>query len=145
MLVLKFGGTSVGSPEALEKIIEILNDSSHREKAAVMVVSAFSGVTDTLIDLSSQAASGNMKYIEAVEGMKKRHLDTALYFLAGKALEEARAKLDREFSELLRVLDGISILRELSQRSLDLVMSFGERLSASLVTSCVRTMFCWAR
>ena len=140
MLVLKFGGTSVGSPEALEKIIEILKDPDHREKTALIVVSAFSGVTDSLISMSRQAASGNAAYLDAAEKMKKRHQDTASYFLSGQDLDEAREKLDQNFSELLRVLDGISILRELSQRSLDLVMSFGERLSASLVASilCAR-------
>jgi len=135
MLVLKFGGTSVGSPLALEKIIEILKDKERQKKPIMMVVSAFSAVTDSLIDLSRQAVSADTSYFQAAETLKKRHLDTALHFLPEDKFNDTKEKLDRDFSELLRVLDGISILRELSPRSLDLVMSFGERFSASIVAS----------
>ena len=135
MLVLKFGGTSVGSPEALEKIIEILKDPERRGKVALVVVSAFSRITDSLIEMSRRVALGDTTYPQIADGLKKRHLDMAAYFLSGKELETAEENLEHGFSELLRVLDGISILRELSQRSLDLVMSFGERFSASLIAS----------
>jgi len=135
MLVLKFGGTSVGSPAALEKVLEILKDPVRREKVAVVVVSAFSGVTDGLIDLSRRAVSGDTTYPETVAAIKKGHLETASHFLAGEELDAARENLEGEFSRLLGVLDGISVLRELSPRSLDLMMSFGERFSASLIAS----------
>jgi len=135
MLVLKFGGTSVGSPPALEKVVEILKSPDRREKTAVVVVSAFSGVTDKLIDLRMRAVSGDTTYSEAVTALKNDHLKTASHFLSGSELEAARENLEAEFSRLLRILDGISVLRELSPRSLDLVMSFGERFSASLIAS----------
>ena len=135
MLVLKFGGSSVGSPAALEKIIEVLKDPLRRGRIAVMVVSAFSGVTDTLIDVSRRAASADSAYIGIVDALKKRHLDTAAHFLSGKDLETAAENLEHRFSELSRVLDGVSILRELSLRSQDLIMSFGEQFSACLIAS----------
>ena len=135
MLVLKFGGSSVGSPEALEKVIEILKDPDRRKNTALVVVSAFSGVTDGLIDLGKRAASGDETYLELAEAMKKRHLETAARFLFGDELKTAGDFLEKQFSELLRILDGVSILRELSLRSLDLVMSFGERFSAPLIAS----------
>ena len=133
MLVLKFGGTSVGSPGALEKVIEILKDPQKQGRIALVVVSAFSGVTDSLIELSRQVASGETTYTDTVETLKKRHLDTASYFLSGKELEAAGERLEELFLQLRRVLDGISVLKELSPRSLDLVMSFGERFSATLI------------
>ena len=133
MLVLKFGGTSVGSPEALENIIEILKDSEHREKTALIVVSAFSGVTDRLINLSKRAATGDATFADDVSQLKKRHTEAALYFLSGEGLESAKKIMEEHFSELLRILNGVFILGELSARTLDLVMSFGERLSASLI------------
>jgi len=135
MLVLKFGGSSVGSPAALEKIIEILKDPVRRGRIALVVVSAFSGVTDSLIELSRQAASGDTTYAGTVAFLKKRHQDAAAYFLTGEALKAAGKNLEQSFSELSRVLDGVSILKELSPRSLDLIMSFGERFSASLIAS----------
>ena len=135
MLVLKFGGSSVGSHGALENVIEILKAPERRGKIALIVVSAFSGVTDTLIEMSKHAASGDAKYLETAASIKKRHLDAAAYFLSGKNLEISTENIEKSFTELLRVLDGISVLREFSPRSRDLVMSFGERLSASLVAS----------
>ena len=135
MLVLKFGGSSVGSPLALENVIKILKDKTSGNEIAIVVVSAFSGVTDTLIEMSTQAASGSDIYTRTADEMKKRHLDTAAYFLSGNELQAAGKIFEERFSELLRVLDGISILRELSPRSLDLVMSFGERFSAALISS----------
>ena len=125
MLVLKFGGTSVGSPPALEKVVEILKDPVRREKVGVVVVSAFSGVTDKLIDLSRRAVSGDTTYSKTVIALKESHLEIASHFLSGMELEAAWEKIEEEFSQLLKALDGISVLRELSPRSLDLVMSFG--------------------
>ena len=135
MFVIKFGGTSVGSPEALEKIIQILKEPGMREKTALVVVSAFSGVTDTLITLSRQTASGDASFSETSSALKKRHLDILEYFFTGNELEKEKEKFAKSFAELLRVLDGISILRELSPRSMDLVMSFGERFSAAIIAS----------
>ena len=59
MLVLKFGGTSVGSKEGIEKIIGILKDGEHRERTGIVVVSAFSGITDSLIKVSQMASSAD--------------------------------------------------------------------------------------
>jgi aspartokinase/homoserine dehydrogenase 1 len=137
MLVLKFGGTSVGTPEAIEKIVGILKDGEHRDRTRVVVVSAFSGITDSLIDLCRKAAINDPVYKEAVEAIRKRHLDAAGFFLAGDALETVSAGLNEIISNLLRVLDGIAVLKELSRRSQDLVMSFGERLSAVLVAAAL--------
>jgi aspartokinase/homoserine dehydrogenase 1 len=133
MLILKFGGTSVGSQEAVKKILGILKDGEHRDRTRAVVVSAFSGVTDSLIGMCRKAAAGNPAYSGAAEAILKRHREMAGAFLAGEALEAALASLEVTVADLMRVLDGISVLRELSPRSQDLVMSFGERLSAALI------------
>jgi aspartokinase/homoserine dehydrogenase 1 len=134
MLILKFGGTSVGSPEAVKKILGILKDGEHRDRTQAVVVSAFSGVTDSLIDMCRKAAAGDPSYLDAAGAIRDRHREMAGAFLAREALESALASLERTVADLVRVLDGISVLRELSPRSQDLVMSFGERLSADLIT-----------
>jgi aspartokinase/homoserine dehydrogenase 1 len=135
MRVLKFGGTSVGSPLAIKQIIEILKAKDHRGLAAVVVVSAFSGVTDGLLELSRLAAGGDPDYQKKAEEIKKRHTETAGAFLSGRALEEAGAELDKNFSQMLTILEGIFRLREVSLKTQDLIMSFGERFSASLTAS----------
>jgi aspartokinase/homoserine dehydrogenase 1 len=134
MRVLKFGGTSVGSPAAIEKIIEILKDQDHKDTAAV-VVSAFSGVTDSLIGIAGEALPGGGDWQGRVKDLRKRHLDVLDHFAKGDERKAAAAELDGLIRELSRVLDGITMLGELSPRTLDYVMSFGERLSASLLVS----------
>jgi aspartokinase/homoserine dehydrogenase 1 len=130
MLVLKFGGTSVGSPDGIERIIRILKDKE-RQGARVTVVSALSGVTDSLIEMANAAAGGE-SCTQRVEALLTRHKDCAARFLNGEELKNAVNDIETCVSELSLTLDGISLLGELSLRSLDLVMSFGERISAAL-------------
>jgi aspartokinase/homoserine dehydrogenase 1 len=133
MNVLKFGGTSVGSHAAISCILGILKDAEHEGKTQTVVVSAFSGVTDTLIDLARKSAAGDISYKGLYENMLKRHTAAASHFLKGTEKKGAVTEINGLFSELSRILEGISLLGELSARTLDLVMSFGERLSAGLL------------
>jgi len=106
MRVLKFGGTSVGSQEAISRIIGILKDPEHAGKAPVVVVSAFSRVTDTLIDIARKAAGGhggdltggNSAYQGLFEELALRHRDTASYFLKGEERKVAFAVIDGLFN-----------------------------------------------
>jgi aspartokinase/homoserine dehydrogenase 1 len=140
MLVLKFGGTSVGSPGAIRNIIEILKDTEHEGRVAAVVVSAFSGVTDALIDMARKAAGDGAKgmdggaYRDLAAALQKRHLETGAAFLTGEGRKKARSDTVNLIMELTRALDGAAILGELSPRTLDYVMSFGERLSATLLS-----------
>jgi aspartokinase/homoserine dehydrogenase 1 len=134
MLVLKFGGTSVGAPGAVENILSILRSPERVGKVAAVVVSAFSGVTDALIAAARMAAapeSGDWR--GRIGELRKRHRDMGAHFLDGGKLEEALAVQEELWGELLRILEGLEALGELSPGTLDRVMSFGERLSASLL------------
>ncbi|MDR2741277.1 MAG: bifunctional aspartate kinase/homoserine dehydrogenase I [Treponema sp.] len=133
MLVLKFGGTSVGTAGALGQLFAIVNDREHGPRVRVVVVSALSGMTDGLIAIARQAAMGDGGYTVIMEGMRSRHLDLAAGFFQEESRRAVEAMIEGAFSELSRTLDGVTILRELSLRSLDYIMSFGERLSASLI------------
>ncbi|MCL2070438.1 MAG: bifunctional aspartate kinase/homoserine dehydrogenase I [Treponema sp.] len=144
MLVLKFGGTSMGSAKALESVIEIIKEPERRKEIAAVVVSAFSGVTDKLIEISRSAAGAGSaaaeSYLETAKEIQKRHLEIAGHFLSGNELKKAEEFFNGQFSELQKVLEGVSILGELSPRSLDLIMGFGERFSAGFLASilCAR-------
>jgi aspartokinase/homoserine dehydrogenase 1 len=133
MRVLKFGGTSLGSAEAIHKVVEIIKDKDHSGNVAVVVASAMAGMTDELIRVARSAQTGDHAYAEMVQNMHNRHRAVAAVFLTGLDLDTAVTALTAVFAELIRTLDGIAILRELSPRTLDGVMSFGERLSASLL------------
>jgi len=132
MLILKFGGTSAGSPEGIYNIIEILNDTEHRENVPVVVVSAFPGVTDALVNLAHAAEVGGA-YIKELENLEKHYNEYAQKYLKAEERNIAVKSIKNNIEELSRILDGISLLRELSVRSLDMIMNFGERLSADIL------------
>jgi len=133
MRVVKFGGTSVGSHAAIDSIMKILKNPEHGGHTPVAVVSAFSGVTDTLIDMARKAAADDTSYRELYEKLVVRHREAAAHFLKSEDKKAAVAEINGLFDELNRILEGISLLGELSARTMDLVMSFGERLSAGLL------------
>jgi len=137
MLVVKFGGTSTGNRQGISRIIDILRDKEHsgskpQGKVPVTVVAAFSGVTDALIELAQMAAGGK-NYAKEVKALYEHHIELMDEFLKAADRKKAEKDIETEIEELSKTLDGISLLGELSKRSLDLVMSFGERLSARLL------------
>ncbi|MDR2193440.1 MAG: bifunctional aspartate kinase/homoserine dehydrogenase I [Treponema sp.] len=133
MRVIKFGGTSVGTHGSVRNIIAILKDKEHAGTTRVAVVSALSGVTDALIDIARKACARNEEYTDCVEALCKRHYDLIAAFLSGKQLTDALLTIDKLWAELGTILEGVSALGELSPRTLDMVMGFGERLAASLL------------
>ncbi|MDR1956280.1 MAG: bifunctional aspartate kinase/homoserine dehydrogenase I [Treponema sp.] len=133
MRVLKFGGTSVGSIEAIRKVVEIIKDTEHSGQVQVVVASALAGITDGLIGLARSAQTADHAALDTVQAMQNRYRTIAEAFLAGGDLDQAFFFIAADFEALTRTLDGIAILRELSLRTLDEVMSFGERLSARLL------------
>ncbi|MDR1095682.1 MAG: bifunctional aspartate kinase/homoserine dehydrogenase I, partial [Spirochaetaceae bacterium] len=132
--MLKFGGSSVGSPAAIKQVFSIISGSEYKDAARVVVVSAFSGVTDGLIGAGKKAAAGDIAYRDNLAALRGRHLDAASDLL-GTGKDAAVPYIAGIFGELARILDGIEAIRELSPRTLDLVMSAGERLSAKIVAA----------
>ncbi|MDR2702087.1 MAG: aspartate kinase, partial [Spirochaetaceae bacterium] len=136
MLVLKFGGTSVGTSQAVSQLISVIKEPSHAGKVGVIVVSALSGITDALINAAKNAVverGSSGAVAEALAGMKRRHLELAAAFLSGREQKAAGEEIENTFAELSRLLDGIALLGELSSRSMDSIVSYGERLSAPLI------------
>ncbi len=141
MKVLKFGGTSVGSPETIAALIEILKKYYAENARLAVVFSAFSKVTDALISLADKAGRGDNSYLADFETVKNRHLDAAETLLAGateKFKSEAFAHIFHNFNDLAGVLQGIFLLREVSPRSLDFVCSFGERNSTYIISRAMQ-------
>ncbi|WP_461255221.1 bifunctional aspartate kinase/homoserine dehydrogenase I [Treponema sp. R80B11-R83G3] len=134
MLVLKFGGSSVGSPKGIEQIIGILNDKEYAGNVSAVIVSAFSGVTDALIKMANAAVSGE-SCKKQLDDLCARHKDCAAHFLKAAERKNAVKVIEDNITLLSQILDGITLLGELSLRSQDLIMSFGERLSANLIAS----------
>lgn len=139
MIVLKFGGTSVGSPETIRSLIDILKQYHQRGEAFTVVYSAFSKVTDTLIEMAQRASKGDEGYRELFDKVRNRHTEAIdkLLTAATPAWDATHQHIGANFESLGNVLHGIFLLREVSPRSLDFVVSFGERNSAYIIAQAV--------
>jgi aspartate kinase len=126
VIVMKFGGTSVGDPSRIEKAAALIRRSRERGERPVAIVSAHSGVTDALLALANDAQAG--KPVDA-SAIRKRHVEIA----TGLGLDPKH--VDAELDELDDLVRGVRLLGELSPRAKDRVASFGERMSAKAVAA----------
>ena len=133
MKVLKFGGSSVGKPERIRGIVAILQKYHARGDRFTVVFSAFGGVTDGLIDMATKAEQGDADYLTAFEQVKMRHIYSAKELLSTARFAQVLPLVEKNTDDLLDVLRGIFLIREVSPRTLDYVVSFGERLSNLIV------------
>ncbi len=134
MKVLKFGGSSVAKPERIRQIVEILKKYYSRGDKFTVVFSAFGGITDSLISMSELAAKGDEKYKEPLKEFKERHIAAAKELLQGDYLDKALPDLEENHQSLENLLQGIFLVREASPRTMDYVLSFGERNSAYIIS-----------
>src|SRR5258706_31925 len=131
MKILKFGGSSAATPERIKSIIEIAKP--YLQEDVALVFSAFSGVTDQLIQLSQLALEGNLEYKQKLEQLEKRHLDAVRELTKISTQSGILAQVKVQINELEDVLHGIFLVKERTARTLDYIMSFGERLSAFII------------
>ncbi len=136
MIVMKFGGTSVGSSEAIQQVVEIVR--KYRERDLLVVLSAMSKVTDALREMAVEACGGT-EPSASLSALRKRHDETIRALSEGEERNRALEVCDGLIDELSGILHGITLLRELSPRSVDLVSSFGERLSVVVVSAAIRS------
>ncbi len=131
MNVLKFGGTSVANAKNITLTINIIKNKSLNEKLAV-VVSAFSGVTDLLLLSSIKASSKDESYKTIFDEIKQKHYEAIDELIIDKSL--LINKINYDFDQLKTLLDGCFLLGELSPRTADSILSFGELLSSQIIT-----------
>lgn len=133
---MKFGGSSVATPARIQSVIEIVKPFLLGEVAVVF--SAFGGVTDTLIQISKLALEGNNDYKNKLADLEKRHLDTVRELIDIQRQSGILAQVKFMINELEDVLHGVYLVKERTPRTLDYVMSFGERLSAYIISEAFR-------
>jgi aspartokinase/homoserine dehydrogenase 1 len=135
--ILKFGGSSLAKPERVESVCAIVARARAEGRIAV-VVSAFGGVTDSLLGTTGAAARREDSYLPRIEGLERRHR-AAVEALASEADRPALdAFVGEVFGGVRDLLHGVYLLREASARTLDAVASAGERLSAAIVAAALR-------
>lgn len=139
-IIMKFGGSSIADGKCINQVAKIVADYTRRKHQVTVIISALQGVTDQLSKAAEEARVGNLEYTqEFVRELEERHFDVAKRAIRRRELREGVLKFLRTtFSELGKVLTGISYLGELSPKSLDYVLSFGERLSTPIVCDALR-------
>lgn len=134
MKVLKFGGTSVGSVESLKNVKAIVEAI---EGPAIVVVSALGGLTDKLIATAKAAAACDLSYQQEWTAMKTRHFDIINSLVPETKRQSVIDTITLLLDDLKRIYDGVYLIRHLPSMTLDMIVSFGERMSSVIVAAMV--------
>ena len=135
MKILKFGGSSVATPESILKVKDIV---SSRREAPIVVVSALGGVTDQLIRASQMAEAGEDGFRAELAALRERHHDVCRAVVTDVPAQNALlGQLDALIDQLYRICEGVSLLQVLPRKTANEVMSFGERLSARIIAAAL--------
>ena len=131
MKVMKFGGTSVGSVNSIlsvKRIVEAVDEP------VIVVVSALGGITDKLINTSRMAAAGDASYENEFREIVYRHVEMIKEVIpAGEAQVALQRQIGELLNELKDIFQGIYLIKDLSQKTSDTIVSYGERLSSIIV------------
>jgi bifunctional aspartokinase / homoserine dehydrogenase 1 len=139
MRILKFGGSSVGTPQRVSDVIDILRGYINNGIEIGVVFSAFQGVTDKLIALSNTTVARNDSYKDELEQLKQIHFDAVDFLIKEKKEKIAVGKkVIKLLVELEEILHGVFLVKELTPRTLDYIMSFGERLSCTIISETMQ-------
>jgi aspartokinase/homoserine dehydrogenase 1 len=139
MQVLKFGGTSVASAESMTQCCDIISKAAERDRT-IVVGSAISKCTDTLIRIGNLAAARDESYKDLISQLQERHHVIIKELLPEEKQEESAATLDATFDYLKGIAQGVCLLGELSPTSLDAIQGCGELLSTRILATKLATM-----
>ncbi len=132
MKVLKFGGSSVANAENIQKVVQIVKNE---QQPKVVVVSALGGVTDQLINAGTLAEKGEESYKEVLQALEAKHLDAARALLPVTHQSSCLSMIKQHFNELDEICNSVFYIRELSLRTKDRIISFGELLSSKIISA----------
>ncbi|MBS1627018.1 MAG: bifunctional aspartate kinase/homoserine dehydrogenase I [Bacteroidetes bacterium] len=137
MKVLKFGGSSVANAQSIQKVANILQKTSY--KKIIVIVSALGGVTDKLLQAGFLASNSNETYKDILLSIEKRHIETVKSLLPVTAQSACLSKVKQQFNELEDICEGVFRLNELSKRTQDKIVSYGELLSSLIISNFLQT------
>ncbi len=140
MKVLKFGGTSVGSAESIKGLMEILIGRYTAGERPIIVLSAMGGVTNLLTAMAEDAAEGK-SFAAGLEALEAKHFAVVKKLISVKLQNPVLTQLKIYLNELEELLQGVFSLRELSAQSRDLILSYGERCSAFMLSRIAEQYF----
>jgi len=134
MQVLKFGGSSVADAQNMAKVVDIVANAVDRDRT-ILVASAISGCTDTLIRIGTLASQRDESYKELINGLQEKHHTIIRDFLPHEKQDESIEVCDSLFDSLRSIAQGVFLLGELSPASLDAIQGFGELWSTKILAT----------
>jgi aspartokinase/homoserine dehydrogenase 1 len=134
MQVLKFGGSSVANSENISKVIHLALGALQKDRT-ILVVSALGGITDTLIQTAASAAAGDETYKDRLVEIEHRHLETVRTLLPITRQSAALSAVKTRCNEIEDICSGVFLLGELSPRTQDKIVSYGELLSSYIIAA----------
>ncbi|MEE4311283.1 MAG: aspartate kinase [candidate division KSB1 bacterium] len=138
MKILKFGGSSIASPANIFHVKTIIDKYLHENEKIACVFPAFEGVTDALMSMSVSAESREDSYEIELKALEKRHLEVVSELIDISGQSRIKANVIYAFNELEDILHGVYLVQELTLKTTDFILSFGERLSANIITEFLR-------
>lgn len=138
MQVLKFGGSSVANAVNINKTVQVISQAVRKDRT-IVVVSAFGGVTDILLQCGSAAARGDESYKDSLILIEQRHLEAVRQLIPVAIQSGILSMVKKICNELEDIFRGIFLLRELSDRTRDCVVSFGELLSSRIISASLNS------
>lgn len=140
MLVMKFGGTSVGSPERMQTVIDLVCDRKRTKSSPIVVLSAMSGVTNMLIEGAQLALKRQLPEAMAkLQEIRQKHEHAINQLFSDQKLQaELHEHIDKQLEELSVLYKGVSYLGELSKRSLDAISGIGELISSRIIAAAAQ-------
>ncbi len=133
MYVLKFGGTSLATADSILKTIEITKERL-KNRPVIVVVSAFGGVTNKLLEMANFALQNDVEYKAILKALEERHLQMVKNLIDPKRQSGVLANVKFLFNDLSDILQGVFLIQELSPKTNAYISSFGERLSAYIIS-----------
>ncbi len=134
--ILKFGGTSLSTPERLQQAVNIICNPNDGMIVTAVVVSAFGGTTDHLIQMGERAESADKKYQSLLAEFREKHIDAVKSVVDKKRCEIVLNQIESWCRELEDILDGVFKINQLTPKTLDKILCFGELCSAFILSHC---------
>lgn len=139
MQVLKFGGSSVANAQNINKVIAIVKDTLKTDKT-VVVSSAISGCTDSLIAIGKTALAQDASYANLIDTLEEKHISLIKELIPKEDSAEITQECKELFNKLREICKGVYLLKELSELSLDHIVSFGELLSTKIISAKLKSL-----
>ncbi len=133
MKILSFGRSALSTTDRIKRVVDVIKQTFRANPEIAVCVSAMTGVTDVLIEMTKDAAKGIESYKQGLMELKTTHLEAAAGVVSEKHLKTIYDNIHRSFHDLQEILHGVFLVKEITPKTLDLIMGYGELWSAEIV------------